>query len=245
MLLPLYICSMLIRYSFYSLLALLLLGCTPDPEASLSQSRTLVQEGKHAEAIQKLDALLAQEPEMAAAYNLRGVAYLESGNAQDAISDFSQAVRYQPDDYKYWFNRANARFNARELAEALQDYNEAIRLEPNVADIYLNRAATLFDMQNAQAAQQDISVALEKSPQDPLVQFNAGKLYFALDSMNLARQHLTEAIRLDKRKAEAFYLLGNVMQQQGQQQEACTLFKQAAQLGSEAAKEAAQNCSRG
>ena len=223
-------------------LSLLLYACGPSPEELLSESRQLVQQGQHSEAITKLDALLASEPELAAAYNLRGVAYLESNNTQDAISDFSQAVRFQPEEYKYWFNRANARFQAGEFNTAVQDYNEAIKLQPEVADIYVNRAAALYDMQNLEAALQDINLALQKAPDNPLVQFNAGKIYYRLDSLPQARQHLTKAVSLDKKRAEAFYLLGLLLQRQGEQQEGCTLLKQAAQLGSEAAKQASEGC---
>ena len=238
-----YLCGMLKKNLQILCWLLLLAACGPSPEESLNQNRQMVQNGQYAEAIKQLDELLEKQPDMAAAYNLRGVAYLESGQLQDAVSDFSQAIRYQAEDYKFWFNRANARLQVGELAPAVQDYNEAIRLEPNIPDTYINRAAALFEMKNTDAALQDIGVALEKAPENALVQFNAGKLYYALDSLQKSRIHLTEAIRLDKQRAEAFYLLGKVLQQQGEQQEACTLLKQAAQLGSAAAKEASQACS--
>ena len=222
------------------LLMVLLLACSPTPEEQLSQSRQLLQEGKYEAAITQLDELLEEKPDDATAYNMRGVAKLETGKLEDAISDFSQAIRYNGADYRFWYNRANARLQAKDYPASLQDYNEAIRLNPEVADAYLNRASVLYEMDNLSGALKDIQIALQQAPQNPMVQLNAGKIYYALDSLPQAQQHLTETIRLDKRRAEAFYLLGNILQRQGDSTQACMLYRQAAQLGNEEASRLAE-----
>jgi Flp pilus assembly protein TadD len=229
------------KYPFLVLLLALLSACGPSEEEQLDQSRRHMQEGQYQEAIKTLDALLAENPQEATAYNMRGVAYLESGQPQDAVSDFSQAIRHNAQDYRFWFNRGNARLQTGDLANALLDYNEAIRLQPDVADIYLNRAAVLTQIEQLPAALQDIRLALQQAPQDALVQLNAGKIYYALDSMPQASRHLTESVRLDAKRGEAFYLLGTIHKEQGDAAQACTLYRQAAQLGYQEATAAAQS----
>jgi tetratricopeptide (TPR) repeat protein len=224
----------------------LLLGaaaCTPSEEELSERSRQLMNEAKYAEAIGFLDRWLEQNPERAEAYNMRGVAYLEQGNENDAISDFNQAVRFDTTSYMPVFNRGNAYRQQGEIAEALKDYNQVVRKQPSMPDVYINRSAVLYEMKRYQEAQTDLELARELAPENPLVYLNLAKINLLTENNEEAKENLTHLMKLDTQNSTAFYLMGLSMLDDGNKDEACRYFKRSARLGNEDGKRAAtQNC---
>lgn len=215
------------------------LACSPSEEELSERSRQLMNEAKYAEAIGYLDRLLEKNPERADAYNMRGVAYLEQGNTNDAISDFNQAVRYDSSSYMPVFNRANAHRQEGELAEALQDYNQVVRKQPSMPDVYINRSAVLFEMKRYHEARTDLQVAQELAPENPLVYLNLGKIDLLMNDTEGAKENLGQALQKDSQNSVAYYLLGLVLLDEDNKDEACRYFKRASRLGSEEGKRAA------
>lgn len=66
------------------------------PQAGTEQARMLDLEGKTSEAIIRLDALTAQNPEFGEAWLLRAVLALKEGEANEARAYYDSAIRFQP-----------------------------------------------------------------------------------------------------------------------------------------------------
>lgn len=75
----------------------------------------------------------------ALAHNLRGRAYFELEQYQQACEDFNDVVHLIPQCAECYFNRANAYNGLGRLSLAIEDYNEAIRLMPNFVHAYYFR----------------------------------------------------------------------------------------------------------
>lgn len=218
-------------------------ACSPSEEELSERSRQLMNEAKYAEAIGYLDRLLEQNPERADAYNMRGVAYLEQGNTNDAISDFNQAVRHDSSSYMPVFNRANAHRQDGELAEALQDYNKVVRKQPSMPDVYINRSAVLYEMKRYNEARTDLQTARELDPENPLVFLNLAKLDLLMNDVESAKENLSQVLQKDTQNGTAYYLMGLTMLDEDNKEEACRYFRRAGRLGNEDGKRAAsQNC---
>lgn len=227
------------------LIVCLLLGaaCTPTEEELSDKSRELMKEAKYGEAISYLDRLLEQNPEKADAYNMRGVAYLEQGNMEDAVSDFNQALRYDSISYMPVFNRGNAYRQQGQLPEALQDYNQVVRKNPSMPDVYINRSAVLYEMKQYKEARMDLEAALELAPENPMVHLNLAKINLLMEDTEAAKENLKDVLELDSKNSTAFYLLGLALLDEKNEEEACRYFKRSSRLGSEEGKRAvAQNC---
>jgi tetratricopeptide (TPR) repeat protein len=85
------------------------------------------------------------------AYTNRGIAYAGKGQYDQAIDDYTAAIRATPKYEKAYFNRGNAYYAKGKYNEAVDDYNKAIELNPgnpypyyNMACIYAMRACSML-----------------------------------------------------------------------------------------------------
>lgn len=93
-------------------------------------------------------------------YNHRGMAYFASGSHQQALKDFSAAIKYDPDNERGYANRALCYRVMKKYRRALQDFERAILFSPNRPDSYFGRAQTHYDMQQHDKALADCEKAL-------------------------------------------------------------------------------------
>lgn len=78
----------------------------------------------------------------------QGVAYHELGQDQQAIKDYNEAIRQEPDNASAYSNRGVAYHKLGQYQQAIEDYNEAIRREPDDALAYYNRGITYLRQGN-------------------------------------------------------------------------------------------------
>jgi len=84
----------------------------------------------------------AQEPNDADAYYKRGIAWLDEGEWDKAIADFTQAIRLDPKSSNPYNDRGVAWYLRGEYDKAIADCSEAIRLNPKDEMAYGNRGLT-------------------------------------------------------------------------------------------------------
>ncbi len=58
------------------------------------------------EAMERLNELIAKQPENGTAYQQRDLVFLELGKFDDSLSDAEAAVRFEPGDYESYLARA-------------------------------------------------------------------------------------------------------------------------------------------
>ena len=69
----------------------------------------------------------------------QGLAARDSGDHDNAIVKFSEAIRLDPQNPSAFHSRGVAYWNKGDYDRAIVDYNEAIRIDPKNADIFYNR----------------------------------------------------------------------------------------------------------
>lgn len=90
----------------------------PAPHLNLAILR--LRQGRHAAALEAVEASLAADPDSATAHNLRGMSLRALGRFEEAETAYREALRLRPD-------YANAHFNIGVLYEIyLQDYPRAL-----------------------------------------------------------------------------------------------------------------------
>jgi TonB family protein len=91
---------------------------------------------------------------LAVIYDKRGLANIESGENEDAIADFSMAIKLYPKVY-YYEHRADAFFQSDKLDLAITDYSKAIEVDPNFATAYERRGMAFLGKGKTVRAQAD------------------------------------------------------------------------------------------
>ena len=88
----------------------------------------------------------------AAAYYNRGNAKGALGRHEEAIADYDEALRIDPQLAAACYNRGNAKGVLGRHEEAIADYDEALRIDPQLAAAYYNREAARIIRQRTSLA---------------------------------------------------------------------------------------------
>jgi protein O-mannosyl-transferase len=113
-----------------------------------------------------LSDVVEKNPAAYRGFWLRGNMRTETGNAQGALDDYTQALELNPYFPLAWHDRGNVLFQAGEYAHALEDFNRAIELDSTFSLTYRNRAIILANNGDLPGALRDVGRCLEISPDD-------------------------------------------------------------------------------
>ena len=132
-------------------------------------------------------------PAGVASYN-RGNLYLNKGEFDRAVADYSQAIRLGHDHVDVFSNRAVAYENKGEFDRAIADYDQAIRRDPDNAPIFSNRGIAYQNKGDFDRAIADYSQAIQLDP-DYVIAIN-GKAWLLATARDAGIRDSTDAVRL-------------------------------------------------
>ncbi len=127
------------------------------------------------------------------AYYNRGLAFYMMGKFDQAIKEYTRAIRGNKLDADSYYNRALAYLKKRQYSKAIRDLAVAIKYDPKAADAYCNRAGANFRLGRLDSALADYNAAIKLSPNDPDLYNNRALVYKALGQMDKATADLKKA----------------------------------------------------
>lgn len=86
-------------------------------------------------------------PNLAVAYQQRGYAYASNQSYQEAIQDYTEALKIKSNDPSIYEQRAAVEMKMGDNDKALADYSEAIKLKPNEVRYYIYRGY-IYEVKN-------------------------------------------------------------------------------------------------
>ena len=89
-------------------------------------------------------------------YYQQGKLKAKQQNYQEAIANFSQAIKINSSSAEYYYQRALAYFNLGQLHPAVFDYNESIKLDSQSYQAYYGRALVKVALKNFSGALEDL-----------------------------------------------------------------------------------------
>ena len=113
-----------------------------DPRALTARGSAQVELGQYDAAINDFTAALAKAPS-ATGYRLRGDAYARRGFLAEALDDFDEAVKREPEQARGYYDRANLHHHAGRYTDQRKDLAKALRFKPDDPAI-LNSLAWLL-----------------------------------------------------------------------------------------------------
>ncbi|MEK7487573.1 MAG: tetratricopeptide repeat protein [Planctomycetota bacterium] len=142
-------------------------------------------------------------------YLQRGKSKEEQGDFEEAIADFTEAIRLNSNSAEAYNFRGFSKSFRQDLEGAIVDFNEAIRLNPLYAEAFHNRGSTKQDKQDLTGAIVDFNEAIRLNPQLSESYNNRGAAKYSTEDFTGAIADYTEAIRLNPQFFDAYYNRGN------------------------------------
>ena len=99
-----------------------------------------------------------QDPFDALIFQQRAICYGQSGQNEQALSDFKRALRLDPEKADLYYSRGIFHALNNNLEDAVQDFSTAIDLEPRFCQAYLSRACAYEQLDRIADAEADIAM---------------------------------------------------------------------------------------
>lgn len=109
------------------------------------------------------DEAIRLKPNLASAFNFRGLTYSGLGKYDLAVADFTRSIELAPQARTY-DSRGKAHFKAGDNADALADYTRSVELDPEFAKAWRHRGEIRTVMADYEGARQDLMTALRLHP---------------------------------------------------------------------------------
>ena len=160
----------------------------------------------------------------------RAAAWNLSGDTDNALADYTEAIRLDPKNSAAFYNRGLILIQARKFEAAIKDFTEAAQLNPQDADPFHQRAEAHKALSDFDGAIADYTEALRLRPADSALFNSRGSVRWIQQNDDEAIEDYTEAIRLDPTNSAAFYNRGLVLDKARKFEAALKDFTQAALL---------------
>jgi len=163
---------------------------------AVGKARSLIQQGKYAEAIVELDRAVKQDPKFPFAFAWRGVAKGRIGRIDEAMADFNEALKLDPRNAFALGQRGNTFFALRDNGKGLADVNAALEIDNTAAAPYAFRGLIYSDMGDQEKALADLNRALKLSPDLPPAHGGLGSVYSKLQEFEKSLVAYNRALEL-------------------------------------------------
>jgi tetratricopeptide (TPR) repeat protein len=183
---------------------------------------------QHAEQLYRL--LLQSDANRAGIYTNLGIVLRAQGKLDEAIANYAEAIRLEPESTEAHFNLANALKEHGRCDEAVQSYKRAITLKPDFAEAHYNMANALRTRGRHNEAISNYERAIQLKPDYAKAYNNLGLALRKLGRLTEAIENYRKAIRLRPDYAEAYNNLGIALKDQERFAEAIESYKLATQF---------------
>ena len=191
---------------------------TSELEDMYSAAAQELDAGHYREALKKLDAIDARQPDMAAAQNLRGVAWMRLAEYGKAETALRKAREIDPDFWEARFNLAEVPFLTQDWTEARRRFT-ALAAEPNdhldgaTSDLIQFKILLTFLLEGKEKMGAPVLAKIKASPEGPAFYYAQAALALRHEDRQEAKSWMARAAKelspqLNKLFAESFYEVG-------------------------------------
>ena len=208
------------------------LGREPnDPHALFFRGMEWLERDNASRAEADLNRLLELRPKHAAGWCLRAQVARAMNRPQQALADFTEAVRLAPNDPLLWRHRAEfRRKRLGQITGAVEDATRAIELDPEWALARYERGEGHRLLGDWERAIEDDTLALCLNPEKGRYWRARGNVWLESGHPERALSDYSQALKRDETVAGTWVARGHAHSQLGQVREALEDFAKALQL---------------
>jgi tetratricopeptide (TPR) repeat protein len=194
--------------------------------APLRQAEDLVNGGHLDQALQKLDALVAEQPEPAGVEYLRGMVFYQQGKMAEAAAAFAKAIAQDPKNLDAMQMEGVSLFREGKSSEAVPLLEQAHRSVPN-ANIDPNYVLGLcyMDTRRYDDARRAFAGQYGFAPESAPAYLLAARMLLRRDYLPIAEESARKALALNPALPQAHLLLGEIALAHGQSANAIADFE--------------------
>jgi serine/threonine-protein kinase len=175
-----------------------------------------------------------EPPELPASQRInRGLAALEARSLDEAVTEFSAAIKRDATVASFYIDRALAYDLKRDYDKAIQDCDQAIKLDPKNGEALYVRGLCRAGKKRYPEALADFDAALGLDWKNVECYLRRGDVFLQQKQLDKALEDYNEAARLDPERAEAFVSRGDVLAKKKQYENAVADYTHALRLDSE------------
>ncbi|MFO7856052.1 MAG: tetratricopeptide repeat protein [Paracoccaceae bacterium] len=185
------------------------------------------------DALAALDKAVAADPGYQPGWAMRAISRARRGLTEGALSDWEEALRRAPRDWRTRLARAAFLLREGRADDALADLDRAAAMEPRAPDVHFNRGLALAELGRTEAAREAFGHAIRLDPGDAEAHLRRA-LTWAEDDPAAALSDLDAAVRLAPDWAAAWATRGRLQERLGDADAAMRDYRRAFELGLQA-----------
>ncbi len=182
------------------------------------------------EALADFERAAELSPELAIAHYNRATILATLGRVAEAMAGYQRTLALDPTMVQARFNLGNLYQQQGDAEQALACMDAVIAQSPNVAQAHINRGTALLSLKRPSDAGQSFDRALALQAQSPEALINRANARLQLKHYDAAAKDLNEALRLNPKLVPARRLLGALLRETGEAEQALAELQQAYDL---------------
>jgi len=198
--------------------------------AALKEARALLDAGKPAAAIEKLEPVVSQLREGSAerreALQMLGLSHYLAGHIKESIPYLEQVGGAAPGDMKVAYALGLAYAQTRQPDKARQSIARTFQVAPDSAAAYLLTGQMMNRLELEDLAEDALKQAVAKDPKLPEVHYLLGQLAVFRSRLDEGLALMRAELAINPAHAMAFYWIGDIYSRQAKWDEAITALQQ-------------------
>lgn len=132
-------------------------------------------------------SIIENSPDVAMAYNMRGVWYYGQQEYESSVEDFNKVIDLFPGYSAAYFNRGLSLKGMQNFSSAIEDYNRAIELNPYFVSAFIGRGVLYLDIiKDYPSALEDFNQVISLDPKNARAYYNRGLVYLRMRNLDEA-----------------------------------------------------------
>ncbi|HOU97221.1 MAG TPA: tetratricopeptide repeat protein [Bacteroidales bacterium] len=157
--------------------------------------------------------LINRQPEVVSGWGNRGRVSLSEKKYNEAIRDFSKAIKIKQDNSNLYLNRGLAYAYLKKFDSAYFNFSEAIRCDSSNFKAYSNRSLTLIQLKKPLEALNDITCSIILNPNYVDGWINKAFIEYKQNNYKQAIESINRAIELNPQNIKLQYLKNEILQE--------------------------------
>jgi tetratricopeptide (TPR) repeat protein len=173
---------------------------------------------------------LANNPLSWIAHSNLGVALLNKGRLDDAVTQYQKALEICPNYPDAHNNLGFALFQKGQLDDAVAQYQKALEINPNFAQVHNNLGNALVQKRQLDEAIAQFEMAVGINPDYAQAHYDLGNALVQKGQVDDAVAHYQKAVEINPDYPEGHNNLGNALVQKGRLDEAVAQYQKALEI---------------